>query len=244
MGDCLSKLSRADLDSSQQLSGAADGAGGAAKPTEPVVGSEPPSVDLEEFTAIEELIKTGDLAVLYREGQTFPHFAVFIQHPQDDPDFPLLLVKGKTKPLPREKFNPALGREAHTTTAVNRIFYGDYKTVLVRHLQTNEEFPIDKVMENVQKVQKLPFSESELEVIDKATTPEARSALLSALMIAQFYKLMPVSGGPIFDRDPSKVTPQTLAEGLKLSPPRSIKLPPTKPGPLVTGDPPLLHAIL
>ena len=137
-----------------------------------------------------------------------------------------------------------MGREAHTTTAVNRIFYGDYKRVEVRRLETNEKFPIDKVLENVQKVQKIPFQEAELEAINKEITPEERSALLSALMIAHFYKLMPVSGDPVFSGDPSKVTPQNLLQSLKLSLPRSIKLPPTKPGPLVTGDPPLLHEIL
>ena len=206
-------------------------------------GSEPPQI---EYSEIEDKIATGDLALLFREGQDIPHFAVFIQHSKDDPDFPLLLLKGKTKPFPKEKFNPAsLGRprEAHTVTAVNRIFYGDYKTVLVRHLVTNDELPIDEVMENVEKVQRVPFSDAELAAIDKANTDEERSALVCALMVAHFYKLMP-STDPIFDGDPSKVTPQTLQDCLKLSEPQSIKLPPTKPGPLATGDPPLLHSIL
>ena len=230
MGCCLSKSRRPD-DGSLLLGGSTAAEGVA-------------SGDLVEYAAIEEDIMTGDLAVLLREGQDIPHFAVFIQHPQDDPDFPLLLVKGKSKPLPKEKFNPSLEREAHTTTAVNRIFYGDYKRVEVRHLETNEKFPIDKVLENVQKVQKTPFPEAELEAINKEITPEERSALLSALMIAHFYKLMPVSGDPVFTGDPSKVTPQNLLQNLKLSKPRSIKLPPTRAGPLVTGDPPLLHKIL
>ena len=235
MGCCLSQPD----DGSLLLTGST-AAEGAAK----VVGSAPPSGDLVEYAAIEEDIKTGDLAVFLREGQDIPHFAVFIQHPQDDPDFPLLLVKGKSKPLPKEKFDPSLGREARTTTAVNRIFYGDYKRVEVMHLETNENFPIDKVLENVQKVQKIPFPEAELEAINKEITPEERSALLSALMIAHIYKLMPVSGDPVFSGNPSKITPQNLLQSLKLSQPRSIKLPPTKPGPLVTGDPPLLYKIL
>lgn len=96
----------------------------------------------------------------------------------------------------------------------------------------------------MQKVQKIPFPEAELEAINKEMTPEERSALLSALMIAHFYKLLPVSGDPLFSGDPSKVTSQNLMQSLKLSQPRSIKLPPTKPGPLITGDPPLLHKIL
>ena len=197
-----------------------------------------------EFSEIEESIATGDLAVLHREGWDEPHFAVFVQHAEDDPDFPLLLVKGKSKPLPKEKFNPELGREAHTTSAINRIFYGDYKRVEVRHLETNEEFPIDKVIENVEEVQKIPFLETELKAIDKAITPEARSALVSALMVAHFYNIMPVSGNAIFNEDPSQVTPKTLQSCLKLSGAKSIKLPPVKPGPLITGEPPLLDRIV
>ena len=203
-----------------------------------------PLVEEVEFAGIEESIQTGDLAVLYREGQDVPHFAVFIQHAKDDPDFPLLLLKGKTKPLLMENFNSALGREAYTTTAVQRIFYGDYKKVLVRHLVTDEELPIDKVMETVEKINEVHFSQNELEAIDKASTEDEKSGLVSAFVIAHFYELMPVSGDPIFNGDPTKVTPQSLEESLKLSKPKSIKLLSPRPGPLTTGNPPLLHDIL
>ena len=244
MGGLFSKDSQEDSKKPAEQQPTAEGEA-TSKPAEEV-GSKPPTGDVQlvEYSEIEDGIATGDLAVLLREGHDIPHFAVFIQHSKDEPDFPLLFVKGKTKPLPKAKFNPALGREAHTTSAVNRIFYGDYKTVLVRHLLTNDEFRIDEVMENVEKVQKVPFSDEELAAIDKASTDEERSALVCALMVAHFYKLMPVSTNPIFDGDPSKVTPQTLQDCLKLSEPQSIKLPPTKPGPLATGDPPLLHSIL
>ena len=244
MGGLSSKSSSKDQPAAEEQPGGAE-EGATAKPA-PVTGSEPPTADVEQvdYSQLEENITTGDLAVLYREGLDVPHFAVFVQHAKDDPDFPLLLVKGKTKPFPKDKFNPALGRDAHTTSAVNRIFYGDYKTVLVRHLETDEEFPIDKVMENVEKVKKIPFTDSEKEAIKKATTPEERSALVGALMIAHFYKLMPVSADPIFSGDPSKVTPHNLQDCLKLTTTKSIKLPPVKPGPLVTGEPPLFDRIV
>ena len=202
---------------------------------------------LFEYSEIEETIASGDLAVLYRKGQKTPHFAVFIQHPQDDPDFPLLLLKGRTKPLPKEK---ALARrEAHTTTAVNRIFYGDYERVLVRHLESRacSEIPITKVMELAEEVQKSIFSDGEQDAIANAESDEARSALVSALMVAQFYKLLSKSVStdhPIFEGEPSQVTPHTLQQCLKLTEAKSINLPPLKPGPLVTGDPPLLHQLL
>ena len=203
------------------------------------------NVEVVEYKDIEkDGIATGDLAVLYREGWKEPHFAVFVQHEDDEPNFPVLLVKGKSKPVPKEKFNPKLGREAHTTSAINRIFYGDYKTVHVRRLETNEKFPIETVIENVEKVQKVPFSEAELEAIKNAESDKARSALTSALMIAHFYKLMPVTGDPVFNGDPSTVTPLTLQDCLKLSAPKSIRLPPVKPGPLATGEPPLLDRLV
>ena len=203
---------------------------------------------LFEYSEIEDTIASGDLAVLFRKGQDVPHFAVFIQHPQDDPDFPLLLLKGRTKPLPKEK--TLVTREAHTTTAVNRIFYGDYEKVLVKHLESRAcgELPIEKVMEIAENVQKVHFSEHERDAIGKAESPDARSALVGALMVARFYKLLSEAVStdhPIFDGDPSRVTPQTLQQCLKLKETKSINVPPPlKRGPLATGDPPLLHKLL
>ena len=244
MGGLFSRNNRStraeDPANQQQEAGAGDGA--TAKPAQEL-GSEPPIKELE-YSEIVESIATGDLAVLYRDGWKQPHFAVLVQHPQEDPDFPLLLVKGKSKPLPLDKFDKTLGREAHTTSAINRIFYGDYVKVHVRHILTNDVFPIDKVVENVEKVQEIPFSEYELEAIEKAESPDARSALVSALMVAHFYQLMPVSSGPLFDGDPAQVTPNTLQNCLKLSAPEGIKLPATKPGPLATGEAPWFDRIV
>ena len=226
----------------QQQEAGAQGDGATAKPAQEL-GSEPAIKELK-YSDIVGSIATGDLAVLYRDGWKQPHFGVFVQHAKEDPDFPLLLVKGKSKPLPLDKFDKTLGREAHTTSAINRIFYGDYVKVHVRHLLTNDVFPIDKVLENVEKVQKIPFSEYELEAIEKAESDDARSALVSALMVAHFYKLMPVSSDPIFNGDPAQVTPDTLQNCLKLSVPEGIKLPATKPGPLATGEAPLFDRIV
>ena len=180
-----------------------------------------------EYSKFEESIKTGDLALLYREGQEFPHYAIFIQHPKDDPDFPLLLLKGKTKPLPKEEFDKFSGRGAHFTTAASRIFYGDFKKVLVKQLdyQPEKQFPMAEMMENIKKVNEIPFSEHEVEAIEKSTTAEERSALLSALIVAHFYDLMM----PGVCGDPSRITPQILEGHLKLMKPKSIRLPSTRP---------------
>ena len=114
----------------------------------------------------------------------------------------------------------------------------------VRHILVEDIFPVDKVVDNVEKVQKVPFSEYELEAIEKAESDDVRSALVSALMVAHFYQLMPVTSDPIFNGDPARVTPDTLQSCLKLSDPKGIKLPATKPGPLATGEPPLLDRIV
>ena len=194
-------------------------------------------VEKVEYSDIEEKIASGDLAVLYREGQDVHHYAVFIRPlpSEDDHDFPLLLVKGRTKPLPKEEFtgNKTNGRNnIHFTTAVSRIFYGDFKQVVIKQLDypPEKQFPFAKTLENIEKVNKLPFSEYEVEVIRKAATPEERSAALNALATAHFYELMM----PGVCGDPSKVTPQTLEGFLKLKSPRSIKLPPVRPGQLTT----------
>ena len=229
--------------SGTRTSGGAGSDGATAKPTQDL-GSEPPAVTEVEYSEIVESIATGDLAILYRAEWKQPHYGVFVQHAKEDPDFPLLLVKGKSKPLSLEKFDKTLGREAHTTSAINRIFYGDYIKVHVRHILTDDVFPIDKVLENVEKVQKIPFSDYELDAIEKAESEDARSALVSTLMVAHFYQLMPATSDPIFSGDPTRVTPDMLQDCLKLSKPEGIKLPATKPGPLATGEAPLFDRIV
>lgn len=75
--------------------------------------------------------------------------------------------------MPKEKY--LAWREAHTTTAVNRIFYGDYERVLVRHLESRacSEIPIKKVMELAEEVQKSTFSNGEQDAIANAESDEA-----------------------------------------------------------------------
>ena len=195
-----------------------------------------------KFHKIESDLRTGDLAVLYREGQDVPHFAIFIDNSKCDPNFPTLLVKGRTKPLPYDKFKASKGREAHPVSAVTRIFYGDYKKVAIRPLNVpeDEELACRRVMEYINQVQNIPFSSDELKVIENANTPQERSAMVCTYMVAHFYKLM-----GMFNSDPSKVTPQTLQDHIDLAEPIYVKLPPPRPGPVAHGeDPPLLSKLL
>lgn len=202
------------------------------------------------FKKLEHRIATGDLALLYRVGAPRPHLAVFIQNAACDPHFPLLLVKGKTKPLPLERFNPAAGRFAHPVTAATRIFYGDYERVEIRHLRrsaaaaagSSPTTSCSQAMEVVGEIQRTPFSEAEIAAArDAGLTDGERSALLCTFMVALFYKLTGV-----FDSDPTSVAPslEGLLASLDFVDPISIALPPPKPGPLKSGDPPFLAKLV
>ena len=190
------------------------------------------------FSDIESQISTGDLALLYREGQETPHYAVFVQNSKCDPHFPLLLIKGRTRPVPMSKFSPHM-RYAHPISAVTRIFYGDYKQVAIRHLQIDEEIPCETAMSMIDNVQKIPFLPQELEAIKNASSSEERSSIVCTLMIAHFYHLLGLLKG-----DPTTVSPRTLEHYLELSDPVSIKLPPVKLGPIANDDPPLLAKLV
>ena len=193
-----------------------------------------------KFYKIEETIKTGDLAVLYREGQNIPHFAIFLDNSKCDPHFPLLLVKGRTRPLPIEKFK-ASAREAHLVSAVTRIFYGDYKRVAIRHLNVpqRDDNVCQNITEYLKQVQNTPFSEKELEVIRSTKDDQERSAVVCTYMVAHFYNQL-----GFLNSEPSKVSPDTLEAHLDLEEPVYVKLPPPRVGPVASGDPPLLSLLV
>ncbi len=190
------------------------------------------------FSEIESTISTGDLALLFRHGHEQPHYAVFVSHSDCDPNFPLLLIKGKTRPLNLDKFNPRV-RNIHPISAVTRIFYGDYHTVAIRHLNVKEPISCAKIMDLVEKVERTPFTQEERDAVEKATSAEERSVLVCAFTMAHLYKAL-----GLFPGDPGSVRPHSFQEHLNLSEPQYIKLPPVKLGPVATGDPPFLSQLV
>lgn len=192
-----------------------------------------------KFSEIEDGIATGDLAVLYRGANETPHFAVFIQHDHCDPNFPLLLLKGKTKPLALEKFDPNISRDAHTVSATTRIFYGDYRKVAVHHLLSDKVFQCPNVLAMIDELSKIAFTDREIDAIKNAPSPEERSSIVCTFMVAHFYKRL-----ELLNVDPSTVTPHSLIDFLKFSEPTFIKLPKLKEGPVVSGDPPFLAKLV
>ena len=204
---------------------------------EEVVSKTKEKIKDRRFSEIERTISTGDLALLYREGQEVPHYAVFVQHGECDPNFPLLLIKGKTKPLPMNKFTPV--RHAHPVTAVTRIFYGDYKQVAIRRLKLDKPIECGKAMELMDKVMKIPFTPHELDAITNAKSPKERSSIVCTLMVSHLYHLLGMLQG-----DPSTVTPANLEDHLDLHDPMFLKQPPVKLGPVADDDPPFLAKLV
>ena len=186
---------------------------------------------------MESEIFTGDLAILKRHGTDVQHYAIFIQCDECDPTFPLLLVKGKTKPMPA--FNPSSKRHAHPVSAATRIFYGDYEVVSVRHIQPKTKLTCHETLKIVDEIPKISFSQEEIDAIEAAKSADERSSIVCTSMIAHFYKKM-----GILQTDPEKIRPGNLEESLSLSDPKYIKLPKVKEGPVARGDPPFLSKLV
>ena len=191
-----------------------------------------------KFHALQPTIRTGDLALLYRRGQPLPNIAVFINHSETDPLFPLLLVKGKTKPLSKEKFCLGKPRFIHPITATTRIFYGDYDRVYVRYLKiTNISF--EDAMGAIDIVERIPFSLKERAAILAAESDAERSLIICTYMAAYYYKQLGVFNGV-----PDEVTPANFLDHLEVSEPIQVKLPHIKFGPMVHGEPPFLKLLV
>lgn len=189
------------------------------------------------FAIFEDKISTGDLAILKRSGESVHHFAVFVQHDACDPTLPLLLIKGKTKPL--QTFNPNEKRHAHPVTAANRIFYGDYEMVSVRRLEPKVEISCHDTLKIIDEIPEIAFSDAEIAAIQAAVSAEERSSLLCTFMIAHFYKKM-----GLLQADPDEIRPSNLESNLSLTEPTYIKLPTVKEGPVARGDPPFLSKLV
>ena len=179
----------------------------------------------------------GSLAILKRANQDISHYAVFIQHDECDPEFPLMLVKGKTKPMPC--FDPKAPRHAHTVSAATRIYYGDYETVGVRYLKTDMDLSCGKMINCVNEMAKIPFSDAEVEAITKASSPEKRSSIVCTFMVAHFYQKL-----GLLDGNPDTITPASLEDNLDLEEPVYIELPKVKEGPIAHGDPPFFSRLV
>ena len=198
--------------------------------------SQPSSESYVDFVDIESGLKTGDLVLLYRHGNPHPHCGVVVDFSKSDRDFPLLLIKGKTRPLELSTFTQHKERNIRITDVATRIFYGDYEKVAIRKLMKGTDCSCESVIKIAEKVDQAPFSSEEIKAIEGADSPEQRSAVLCAFNLARIFHEL----GALSTDNPSCVRPDTLEEFLHLQEPEYIRLPPVKEGPLTTGDPPFL----
>lgn len=206
-------------------------------PTDSVIVEQ--KIPFVKFRDIEDSLSTGDLALLYRHGEKEPNYGIFVNHGECDPYFPLLLIKGKTKPMPLSSFNPSQ-RDVRVITAVTRIFYGDYERVAVRRLMAGEKISCGQALEAATKVEEeIPFTAQEIMFINEAATDTERSLYTCTFALSHVYHEL-----GIMLANPIDIRPETFEEALPLSPPIYIKLPAYKPGPLIGGTPPLLSQLV
>jgi hypothetical protein len=94
-------------------------------------------------------------------------------------------------------------------------------------------------MKIIDEIPEIAFSETEIEAIEGAESPEERSAIMCTFMIAHFYNKM-----GLLKADPNTIRPGSLEANLSLSEPTYIKLPAVKEGPLTRGEPPFLSKLV
>lgn len=205
-------------------------------PTDSLIAEQ--NIPFVKFRDIEDSLNTGDLALLYRHGEKQPNYGIFVNHGECDPYFPLLLIKGKTKPMPLVHFNTS-SRDVRVITAVTRIFYGDYERVAIRRLKAGEKITCNRALEAAIKVEtQIPFTTQEIMFITEAANDTERSLYACTFVLSHVYKEL-----GIMLTNPTDVRPDTFQDALPLSSPIYIKLPPYKPGPLIGGTPPLLSQL-
>lgn len=198
-----------------------------------------------EFTSIRDTLETGDICMLYRKGMEQPHYAMFVVYEDLGDHSPLLLLKGKTKPLPMERFKHECGkslRHVRLVSANCRIFYGDYVKVSICKLKKKDVIPgalVDKVTEIVRK---LKYHEDECKLIENPKLSNGcRSQYVCTFMLAHVMSRL-----GCMSVQPHTVTPEDFTRHLSLDKPISIKLPETTKGPLITGhgSPPFLAKLM
>ena len=194
-----------------------------------------------DFSSIAGTLETGDICLLYRKGTDQPHYAMFVKYEDLGDDSPLLLLKGKTKPLPLEKFDKKGQRDVRIISASTRIFYGDYEKVLICKLKKDNAILGQQVDEVAETVRNTEFHENELKFIEDASlSAESRSQHTCTFMLTHVLSRL----GHL-SVEPHTVMPKDFISYLKLDNPISIKLPETRAGPLVShGSPPFLAKLM
>ena len=191
------------------------------------------------FVSIADTLETGDLCLLYRKGIEQPHYGMFVVYEDLVDHPPLLLLKGKTKPLPLSNFDSE-HRHVRIISANTRIFYGDYEKITICKLRKDKIIPGIKVDKVADAVRDTEFHRDELKAIrDPNLSDISRSQHVCTSMLAHVMSQL-----GYLTVEPHKVTPDSFLSHLLLDEPISIKLPETRKGPLCTGSPPFLAKLM
>ena len=216
-----------------------------------------------KFHKLQRDLDTGDLCIMYRAKSKEPQFGIFVNYKECNPQFPLLLLKGRSKFMSLAEFDRHQAgpkyREVRLISASSRIFYGDYNKVYVCRLNRHHADAAScmRIDEVIQAIEKTPFSPGEVEAIEaeiKSMTPVGFHAVSgedsirpysrvltipSALVVAYVYKELGYLRG-----DPWTARPSTLEEMLDLGPRMRVKVPKPRWGPVQKGEPPLLAKLV
>ena len=196
-----------------------------------------------EFNSVANTLKTGDVCVLHGEGTEHIHYAMFVVYEDLGDHSPLLLLKGKTKPLPLELFKREREkslRHVRIVSANGRLFYSDYVKILIYRLK--QEHVIKECVDYVSEiVRKLNYHEDELRFIEGAKISDARrSQYVCTFMLAHVMSRL-----GCMSCQPHTITPENFISHLNLhDEPISIKLPETTKGPCFTGSPPFFVKLM
>jgi len=192
-----------------------------------------------EFVSIADTLETGDLCLLYRKGLDQPHYAMFVVYEDLVDHPPLLLLKGKTKPLSLSDFDSD-HRHVRIVSANTRIFYGDYEKVTVCKLKKDTIIPGINVDKAADVVEETDYINDELDVIKNPNLSEtSRSQHVCTFMLAHIMSQL-----GYLTVKPHTVRPDNFLNHLVIGDPISIKLPETRKGPLCTGSPPFLATLM
>lgn len=203
-----------------------------------VVSTKEPAAPVD-FISIADKLETGDLCLMYRKGSDQPHYGMFVVYEDLPEQPPLLLLKGKTKPMALDKFEKTQ-RHVRIVSASTRIFYGDYEKVVIRKLKKDKIIPGAQVDEVADAVRQLEFHKDELKIIEETNlSDDSRSHIVCTFMVAHVMSQLEQYKG-----EPHKARPETFLDGLSLDEPISIMLPETRMGPLSTGSPPFLAKLM
>ena len=209
------------------------------------------------FHKLAPTLRTGDLCIMHRKHDEGPQYGILVDYKECSGDFPMMLVKGRSKFITLNELDAKKNHEVRFISASSRIFYGDFTKVFVRQLvreNTSSCMLMDKIID---KIANKPYTDEEKKLIEEeikqvsdlgypglggedSIRPHSRVLRLpSTLVVACVYHELGILKG-----DPLLARPDNLEEMLPLKEPLRLKIPKCRRGPFHKGPPPLFQRIV